>query len=70
MDSIQIITLMESGVLSSSSSSDSSDDEILYTVICNGIHHVKPKVKDFVVNVVHSFTDDEVGLTIHNLISI
>ncbi|CAI6356321.1 unnamed protein product [Macrosiphum euphorbiae] len=50
---------MESGILSSSSSSDSSDDEELYSVTCNGIHHVKPKVKDFVVNVVHSFTDDE-----------
>ncbi|KAL5246224.1 hypothetical protein ACI65C_013632 [Semiaphis heraclei] len=43
---IQIITLMESGILSSSSSSDSSDDEELYSVICNGIHHLKSKVKD------------------------
>jgi len=57
MDSIQIITLMKSGVLSSSSSTDSSVDEELYSVILNDIHHVKPKVKDFVVNVVHSFTD-------------
>jgi len=69
MHSIQIITLMESGILSSSSSSDSPDDE-LYSVFCKGIHDVKPKVKDFVVNVVHSFTDEEVCLTIHNLISI
>lgn len=69
MDSIQEIALLESGVLSSSSSSDSSDDE-LYSLICNDVQHLKPKVKDFVINVVHSFTDDEVGLTIHKLLSI
>lgn len=69
MDNIRIVTLMESGVLSSSSSSDSSDDE-LYSLIYNDIHHIKPKVKNFVIDVVHSFTDDEVGLTIHKLLSI
>jgi len=54
MDRIQIIALMESGVLSSSSSSVSSDDEELYSLTFNNIHHVKPKVKNFVMNIVHS----------------
>lgn len=54
MDRIQIIALMESGVLSSSSSLVSSDDEELYSLTFNNIHHVKPKVKNFVMNIVHS----------------
>lgn len=67
MNNSKVIALMESGLLSSSSSSDSSGDDELYTILCNDVHS-KPKVKNFVENVVHSFTDDEVGIAYLNII--